>query len=251
MPVPNSIDDLEPVPADNYPAGSEPVFPNLDNYLRAHAAFIAQLRELLGTAGSDIESIEEEIGSVNAALALRVAKTSDTGIALLPEGSDAQRPVTGSIPAGALVMRGNIQDPAEYKPEFWDRFASGWKVFASQPWVQAITNALNGRVARLEGLGQCQAWVNFNGAGAVAIRASNNVISVTDNGVGDYTVNFATSMPIAEYAAVPVAKRANSTSISSTIAHPFSQTTNNVRLQTVEAGVGLSDSENISLAIFC
>jgi len=45
----------------------------------------------------------------------------------------------------------------------------------------------------------CRAWVNFNGTGTVAIRASGNVSSITDNGVGDYTVNFATAMPDANY----------------------------------------------------
>jgi hypothetical protein len=45
----------------------------------------------------------------------------------------------------------------------------------------------------------CRAWVNFNGTGTVAIRASGNVSSITDNGTGDYTVNFTTSMPDANY----------------------------------------------------
>ena len=36
----------------------------------------------------------------------------------------------------------------------------------------------------------CSAWVNFNGSGTVAIRASYNVSSITDNGTGDYTANF-------------------------------------------------------------
>ena len=45
----------------------------------------------------------------------------------------------------------------------------------------------------------CRAWVNFNGTGTVAIRASGNVSSITDNGVGDYTVNFSTAMPDANY----------------------------------------------------
>ena len=45
----------------------------------------------------------------------------------------------------------------------------------------------------------CRAWVNFNGTGTVAIRASGNVSSITDNGTGNYTVNFATSMPDANY----------------------------------------------------
>jgi hypothetical protein len=46
----------------------------------------------------------------------------------------------------------------------------------------------------------CRAWVNFNGQGTVAIRAAFNVSTITDNGVGQYTVNFATPMPDANYA---------------------------------------------------
>lgn len=46
----------------------------------------------------------------------------------------------------------------------------------------------------------CRAWCNFNGTGTVAIRASGNVSSITDNGTGDYTVNFTTAMPDADYA---------------------------------------------------
>ena len=45
----------------------------------------------------------------------------------------------------------------------------------------------------------CRAWVNFNGTGTVAIRGSGNVSSITDNSVGDYTVNFTTAMPDANY----------------------------------------------------
>ena len=45
-----------------------------------------------------------------------------------------------------------------------------------------------------------RAWVNFNGTGTVAIRASGNVSSITDNGTGDYTVNFTTALPDANYA---------------------------------------------------
>jgi len=48
----------------------------------------------------------------------------------------------------------------------------------------------------------CRAWVNFNGTGTVAIRASGNVTSITDNGTGDYTANFTSAMPDANYSAV-------------------------------------------------
>jgi hypothetical protein len=45
----------------------------------------------------------------------------------------------------------------------------------------------------------CRAWVNFNGTGTVAIRGSGNVTSITDNGTGNYTVNFTTAMTDANY----------------------------------------------------
>jgi len=45
-----------------------------------------------------------------------------------------------------------------------------------------------------------RAWVNFNGTGTVAIRSSYNVTSITDNSTGNYTVNFTTAMPDANYA---------------------------------------------------
>ena len=48
----------------------------------------------------------------------------------------------------------------------------------------------------------CRAWVNFNGTGVVAIRASGNVSSITDNGTGDYTVNFTTALSDANYAVI-------------------------------------------------
>jgi len=50
----------------------------------------------------------------------------------------------------------------------------------------------------------CRAWVNFSGTGTVAIRASGNVSSITDNGTGEYTVNFTTAMPDGNYAVVGV-----------------------------------------------
>jgi hypothetical protein len=50
--------------------------------------------------------------------------------------------------------------------------------------------------------GSAKAWVNFNGTGTVAIRASYNVSSITDNGTGDYTVNFTNAFADADYSIV-------------------------------------------------
>jgi hypothetical protein len=48
----------------------------------------------------------------------------------------------------------------------------------------------------------CKAWVNFNGTGVVSIRDSFNVSSITDNGVGDYTVNFENAMNDENYSVI-------------------------------------------------
>ena len=63
----------------------------------------------------------------------------------------------------------------------------------------AVTTA---KMGSAEQSGLCKAFVNFNDTGTVAIRASYNVSSVTDNGTGDYTVNFTTAMPDANYSVV-------------------------------------------------
>jgi hypothetical protein len=55
----------------------------------------------------------------------------------------------------------------------------------------------------------CRAWVNFNGTGTVAIRASGNVTSITDNAVGDYTVNFTTAMSDVNYTIVGAVANTN------------------------------------------
>ena len=57
----------------------------------------------------------------------------------------------------------------------------------------------------------CRAWVNFDGTGTVAIRNSGNVSSITDNGTGDYSVNFTTAMSDANYATVCSAADSTST----------------------------------------
>jgi len=59
--------------------------------------------------------------------------------------------------------------------------------------------ATTGTVLNDATVGVCRAWVNFNGTGTPAIRASFNVSSITDNGTGDYTVNFTNALSDANY----------------------------------------------------
>jgi hypothetical protein len=63
--------------------------------------------------------------------------------------------------------------------------------------VNTIQNQPGTGAPSIDGL--AKAWVNFNGTGTVAIRASFNVTSITDNGTGDYTVNFTNALTDASY----------------------------------------------------
>lgn len=64
--------------------------------------------------------------------------------------------------------------------------------------VNNITDTSGGS-SSLSVPGAAKAWVNFNGTGVVAIRAQLNVSSITDNGTGDYTVNFTSALADANY----------------------------------------------------
>ena len=104
----------------------------------------------------------------------------------------------------------------------------------------------------------CRAWVNFNGTGTVAIRASFNVTSITDGGVGIYTVNITNALPDANYATIVNTQGATTGSIvgewglytasTTTFATP---TTTAFQLTTWNSAVsGLADTAYVMAAIF-
>ena len=72
---------------------------------------------------------------------------------------------------------------------------------ASQLVNASITAAkLDGAQSGSAPIYAARAWVNFNGISTVSINAQGNVSSITDNGTGDYTVNFSTALPDTSYA---------------------------------------------------
>jgi hypothetical protein len=96
-----------------------------------------------------------------------------------------------------------------------------------------------------------KAWVNFNGTGTVAIRAAGNVSSITDNGTGDYTVNFTTAMVDANYAVTSMAGGFSSgnTVVAFYESTSTARTASLVRMQSSQ-GVSPIDSSISSVAIF-
>ena len=94
-----------------------------------------------------------------------------------------------------------------------------------------------------------RAWVNFNGTGVVAIRSSGNVTSISDNGTGDYTVNFTTAMPDANYAVAGSCGNADTSVSIFQSAYGSAQTASACRVST-EGGFSNIDRAWVSVAIF-
>jgi hypothetical protein len=103
----------------------------------------------------------------------------------------------------------------------------------------------------------CRAWVNFNGTGTVAIRASGGVTSITDNGTGQYTVNLSFTMPDSNYnvttAIIDGAATGTAdciiegTSISGT---PTTMSTTAVKVRVRSSGSATLDCSIVNVSIF-
>jgi hypothetical protein len=102
-----------------------------------------------------------------------------------------------------------------------------------------------------------RAWVNFNGTGTVAIGAQGNVSSITDNSTGNYTVNFNTAMPDADYAvslqntAFSAANIGGNIVIAGTAAGGATlKSTTQLQIQTFANTTGVYDYAEINCIIF-
>jgi hypothetical protein len=110
----------------------------------------------------------------------------------------------------------------------------------------SCTNVING----------AKAWVNFNGTGTVAIRASYNVSSITDNGTGRYTVNFTNALANANYGAsvtvssMPGVSDANMVSTDCTNTTRTNPTTTAFTVTTFNAQFNAIDIEFVRVTIF-
>ena len=96
-----------------------------------------------------------------------------------------------------------------------------------------------------------KAWVNFNGTGTVAIRASGNVSSITDNGVGRYVVNMVSALADANYSVCAAASHTNASTNSAALSvdEGTAPTTTAVALRANQGSANL-DPVYCSVAIF-
>jgi hypothetical protein len=98
--------------------------------------------------------------------------------------------------------------------------------------------------------GSAKAWVNFNGTGTVAIRASYNVSSITDVGTGQYRVNFTNAMPNANYCVLVQAGENSYTTNWSTVAPVNANITTSLVEVGTTNGTSATDSPFVNVAIF-
>ena len=96
--------------------------------------------------------------------------------------------------------------------------------------------------------GLAKAWVNFNGTGTVAIRASLNVSSITDSSTGQYLVNLTTSMPDTNYAAVLGHGFTNNSGYAYGVV--LAETASQVRVNIALDGTGNYDTNVVQVAVF-
>ena len=100
--------------------------------------------------------------------------------------------------------------------------------------------------------GACKAWVNFNGTGTVAIRASYNVSSITDLGTGNFTISFLTAIIDANYSvAASCHYWASAETAGNDILQTNMFTTSSFRVRTQVSSTGTyEDLQQNSVAIF-
>jgi hypothetical protein len=98
----------------------------------------------------------------------------------------------------------------------------------------------------------CRAWVNFNGTGTVAIRASFNVSSITDNGTGLYTVNFTNAMPDANYSVTGMSRMISAVGgFYVALSNVSAPATTSFRIDNYsENGVGQRDGDYMMISVF-
>ena len=114
-----------------------------------------------------------------------------------------------------------------------------------------ITNGTDSITVEGAVKGSAKAWVNFNGTGVVAIRASFNVSSITDNGTGDYTVNFTSALVDANYSVTSAAGGSSANSSYLCIKDNSTFATTSVRLgSNTTNGSAATDQTYCCIAIF-
>jgi len=194
-------------------------------------ATIASDSDKIEEGNSSVEVVDAGTGKIEFTVdAVEIADFTASAVVFNESGADVDFRIESDTDANAFFLDGATGDVSIGQNL---KFNSGY-----------------GSVATAYG---CRAWVNFNGEGTLTILESGNVSSVTDNGIGKYTVNFTTAMPDADYSATGIAAYngggfndpavigQDNTTSNSTSSFPF---------YTFRINVGIADSLPCMLAFF-
>lgn len=203
-----------------------------------HSHFIS---EVSGLEAALAEKLDKNGGAMSGALDFAMAETPGDPVAgkiriyARDDGTLAYRTATGL--EKVLGSTGNLAKATKTQAET----GTGTDPLAWAP-EQVRQSALASQ-------GAAKAWVCFNGTGTVAIKASYNVSSITDNGTGDYTVNFTSPMVDANFAAQVTVGGGNSgNNVSGYVSGSTPKSSSLVRVFTHSAGAGL-DMSDVSVSI--
>lgn len=170
---------------------------------------------------------------------------SDVGLANVDNTADLDKPISDSTQT-ALDLKANTNSAALTGIPTAPTATPGTNTTQIASTEFVLANVPTTNVDQL-----CTAWVNFNGSGVVAIRDSFNVSSITDNGTGDYTVNFTTAMANANYAPAGWVRDMGTTRAVSLCSRSTDiKTTAAIQVVAIQDNSSFVDSTEISVIIF-
>ena len=184
---------------------------------------------------------------------------SNTGVKMIgANGAVSNTAITGLVTAAQIATVANTQITGNItssqitsNPTFYGNVSvTGTSTLTGNVSVADVLSFNSGYGSAATAYG-CRAWVNFNGTGTVAIRASGNVSSITDGGTGTYTVNFTTAIVDANYSAVLTCNESAGGSGTGTIARMSgTATTSALPIQTVNLSATVFDNAFICASVF-
>lgn len=155
--------------------------------------------------------------------------------------------ITGTAGTNGNLVQWNADGDVVDGPDVLDEDDMASDSAAAVPTQQSVKAYVDSRPSFIK------AFVAFNGTGTPSISASHNVASITDNGVGDYTVNFSSALASANYVAQITT---NQGTVHSVLSYVTTKGTSSFRFKVLantsgENGVPVAyDASDINVVIF-
>ena len=187
--------------------------------------------------GTPPTSAQIENGSVTAA---KIADANVTAVKLAAGAAVANIGYTPANDSAVVHTTGN-------------ETVAGNKTFSGTTQLGTITDGTNSTSVTNAINGSAKAWVNFSGVMTAIVRASFNVSSVTRNGTGNYTINFANALPDSNYSVVGQVRRSSDSALVHQMALWASdtKTSSSIQVRSSDGNTGaLTDMPEINVSIF-